>query len=112
MADRRARRRGDRVRRALAALGAALTLAALGLTGCGADTQQGPAGKVVAKDTDRECHTSTTGSGKNRRTHRSCDTEYELTTRDKHGTDHEFEVPSYVYDNCRHGSAYPGCIDR
>lgn len=96
------------MRRAIAALGAALTLTALGLTGCGSDPEQGPAGRVVAKDTDRDCHW--TGTGKNRR--ESCDTEYELTTRDKDGQEHEFEVPSYVYDDCRRGSAYPGCIDR
>lgn len=99
------------MRRALATLGAALTLTALGLTGCGSDHGQGPAGRVVAKDTDRDCHTTWTGSGKKRRSHQSCSTDYELTTRNK-GDDHEFEVPSYVYDNCRHGSAYPGCIDR
>lgn len=96
------------MRRALAALGAALTLAALGLTGCGSDPEQGPAGQVIAKDSDRECHSTGTG----RKRHRSCRTEYELTTRDKQGDQHEFEVPSYVYDNCRRGSAYPGCIDR
>lgn len=100
------------MKRALAALGAALTPTALGLTGCGSDTGQGPAGQVVAKDTDRDCHTTWTGSGKKRRSHQTCSTDYELTTRDKHGDQHEFEVPSYVYDNCRHGSAYPGCIDR
>ncbi|ELP67678.1 putative lipoprotein [Streptomyces turgidiscabies Car8] len=99
------------MRRALAALGAA-ALALTALAGCGSDHEQGPAGQVVAKDKDRDCHTTTTGSGKKRRTHQSCDTEYELTTRDKQGGDHEFEVPSYVYDNCRRGSAYPGCIDR
>lgn len=96
------------MRRALAALGAALTLTALGLTGCGSDTEQGPAGQVVAKDKDRDCHTTGTG----RKRHRTCDTEYELTTRDKHGDDHEFEVSSGVYDNCRRGSAYPKCVDR
>jgi len=101
------------MKRVLTALAAALTAAALLLAaGCSDDHPQGPAGRVVAKDTDRECHTSTTGSGKKRRTHQSCHTEYELTTRDKQGDDHEFDVPSYVYDNCRRGSAYPGCIDR
>jgi hypothetical protein len=100
------------MRRALAALGAALTLTALTLTGCNGGHEQGPAGRVVAKDSDRECHTSTTGTGKKRRTHQSCHTEYELTTRDKQGDDHEFEVSSDIYDDCRHGSAYPGCVDR
>lgn len=108
MADRRAHRWDPRVRRALAAVCAALTTLAL-VTACGnTGHDQGPAGQVVAKDTDRDCHTTGTG----RKRHRTCHTEYELTTRDKQGTDHEFEVPSYVYDNCRRGSAYPGCIDR
>lgn len=100
------------MRRALAALGAALTITALTLSGCSGGYGQGPAGRVVAKDSDRECHTSTTGTGKKRRSHQSCHTEYELTTRDKQGDDHEFEVSSGVYDNCRRGSAYPGCADR
>ncbi len=101
------------MRRTLAALGAALTATALLLSaGCSNSHPQGPAGRVVAKDTDRDCHTTWTGSGKKRRSHQSCTTEYELTTRDSQGQDHEFEVPGYVYDNCRRGSAYPGCIDR
>lgn len=96
------------MRRALAALAAALTVFAL-VTACGnTGHEQGPAGQVVAKDKDRDCHTTGTG----RKRHRTCDTEYELTTRDKQGDDHEFEVPSYVYDDCRRGSAYPRCIDR
>lgn len=98
--------------RPLAALGTVLTLTALGLTGCSDTREQGPAGRVVAKDSDRECRTTWSGSGKKRRSHQSCHTEYELTTRDKQGDDHEFEVSSDVYDNCRRGSAYPGCIDR
>ena len=100
------------MRRALAALGAALTLTALTVTACGSNLPEGPAGKVVAKDSDHECHTTWTGSGKKRRSHQSCHSEYELTTRDKQGQDHEFEVSSGVYDDCRRGSAYPGCIDR
>jgi hypothetical protein len=95
------------VRRALAALAAALTALAL-VTACGnTGHEQGPAGRVVAKDKDRECHS--TGTGKKR--HRTCDTEYELTTRDKQGDDHEFDVPSGVYDNCRRGRP-PKCINR
>lgn len=99
--------------RPLAALAAALTtVALLSAAGCSDDHPQGPAGQVVSKDTDRDCHTTWTGSGKKRRSHQSCTTEYELTTRATDGSEHEFEVPSYVYDNCRRGSAYPGCIDR
>ena len=90
----------------------ALTAIGLLLTGCDDSTPQGPAGRVVAKDSDRACHTSWTGSGKKRRSHQSCHTDYELTTRDKHGRDHEFEVPTAVYDNCHRGSAYPRCINR
>lgn len=98
--------------RPLAALGAVLTTVALTLTACSSSHPQGPAGQVVAKDSDRECHTSWSGTGTKRRSHQSCHTEYELTTRDKQGDDHEFEVSSAVYDNCRRGSAYPGCTDR
>jgi hypothetical protein len=100
------------MRRPLAALAAALTTVALLLAGCTDSHPQGPAGRVVAKDSDRDCHTTWTGSGKTRRSRETCTTEYELTTRDKQGDDHEFEVPSYVYDDCRRGSAYPRCIDR
>ena len=101
------------VKRTLATLGAALTASALLLTACGSGGhEQGPAGRVVAKDSDRDCHTTWTGSGKKRRSHQSCHTEYELTTRDKQGQDHEFEVNASVYDNCRRGSSYPGCVTR
>ncbi|MFE7954431.1 hypothetical protein [Streptomyces sp. NPDC057413] len=101
------------MRRATAGLGASLTTAALLLAACsGGGHPQGPAGTVVAKDSDRECHTTWTGSGTKRRSHQSCHWEYELTTRDKQGDDHEFEVTSTVYDNCRRGSAYPRCINR
>lgn len=96
----------------MAALGAALTAAIL-ITACGGgDHPQGPAGQVVAKDSDRDCHTSWTGTGRKRHSHQSCHTDYELTTRDKRGNDHEFEVNAAVYDNCRRGSAYPRCINR
>jgi hypothetical protein len=100
------------VSRLLAALGAALTATALLLTaGCSGHPQD-PAVRVVAKDTDRDCHTTWSGSGKKRHSHQSCTTEYELTTRDKHGQEHEFEVDPGVYDNCRRGSAYPRCVNR
>lgn len=95
------------MRRVLAALGAALTATAL-VTACNTGHEQGPAGQVIAKDTDRDCVTTGTGT----RRSQSCTTEYELTTRDKQGVVHEFEVPEVVYDNCRRGSAYPGCTDR
>lgn len=100
------------MRRPLAGLGAVLTAVALSLTACGSSRPQGPAGRVVAKDSDHECHTAWSGAGKKRRSHQSCHTEYELTTRDKRGNDHEFDVSSAVYDNCRRGSAYPRCIKR
>ncbi|MFJ9037906.1 hypothetical protein ACIRF8_15100 [Streptomyces sp. NPDC102406] len=92
-------------------IGAALTAVAL-LTGCQDSHPQGPAGRVVAKGSDRDCHTSWTGTRTKRRSHQSCHTDYELTTRDKHGNDHKFAVNSTVYDNCRRGSAYPRCINR
>lgn len=95
------------MRRALALLGAVLTAAALTLTACDSHPQ-GPAGRVVAKDKDHECHT--TGTGKKR--HRSCHWEYELTTRDKHGQEHEFDVSASDYGDCRHGSSYPKCTKR
>lgn len=96
------------MRRAIAALGAALTAVALLLTACSDGYEQGPAGRVVAKDRDYECRTTGTGTKR----HRSCHWEYELTTRDHAGQDHEFEVSSSVYDDCRRGSAYPSCTDR
>ncbi|MER7971110.1 hypothetical protein ABTX35_19295 [Streptomyces sp. NPDC096080] len=99
------------MRRALAALAVLIVLAAL-LTGCTGGHPQGPAGRVVAKDTDRDCHTTWTGTGSKRRSHSSCHTEYELTTRDRHGGLHEFEVSGTVYDRCRRGSAYPTCTHR
>lgn len=100
------------MRRALAAVCAALTTLAL-VAACGnTGHEQGPAGQVVAKGKDRDCHTTWTGSGKKRRSHQTCSTDYELTTRDKQGNDHEFDVSSGVYDNCRRGSTYPGCVDR
>jgi hypothetical protein len=95
------------VRRTLAVLGIVLTAAALALTACDSHPQ-GPAGRVVVKDSDYECHF--TGIGKHR--HQSCHWEYELTTRDHDGQDHEFEVSSSVYDDCRRGSSYPRCTNR
>lgn len=100
------------MRRPLAALAAALTVTALAVTGCQGSHPQGPAGTVVSKDEDRECHTSWTGTGTKRRSHESCHTEYELTTRDKAGRQHEFEVDSSDYDDCRRGSSYPKCTER
>ncbi|WP_055529015.1 hypothetical protein [Streptomyces graminilatus] len=96
------------MKRALALLGAALTATALLMTACSSGLEQGPPGRVVAKDRDYECHT--TGTGKKR--HRSCHFEYELTTRDKDGQEHEFEVSSSVYDDCHRGSSYPACTTR
>lgn len=95
----------------MAALGTALTTLAL-MTACSTSHPQGPAGQVVAKDSDRDCHTSWTGTGRKRHSRQSCHTDYELTTRDKHGSNHEFEVNAGVYDSCRRGSAYPRCINR
>ncbi|WP_320784147.1 hypothetical protein [Streptomyces sp. CRN 30] len=97
------------MRRTLALLGTGLTAVALVLTACDDGFEQGPAGQVVAKDRDQECRKATTGS---RKKTRDCHWEYELTTRDRDGQEHEFEVPSGVYDSCRRGSAYPSCINR
>lgn len=96
------------MRRSLAALGAVLTAVALTLTACNSGYEQGPPGRVVAKDKEYDCHS--TGTGKNRR--QSCDWEYELTTRNAAGQDHEFEVSSSDYGDCRYGSAYPKCTKR
>ncbi|MEU3507910.1 hypothetical protein ABZ733_08260 [Streptomyces longwoodensis] len=96
------------MRRAPAALSASVAAVALLLTAsCSSGHEQGPAGRVVAKDRDYECSSARAGSKS-----RSCHWEYELTTRDKDGQDHEFDVPHTVYDNCRRGSAYPSCINR
>ncbi|MCM8548947.1 hypothetical protein [Streptomyces sp. STCH 565 A] len=101
------------MRRALAALGAALTATALLTTAsCSAGHPPGPAGRVVAKDRDRECRTVTTGTGKNRTSRPDCHWEYELTTRNRAGEDTEFEVSADVYDDCRRGSSYPSCTRR
>lgn len=90
----------------MAATVTALTLSAgLVVTGCTDAHKPGPAGRVVAKNTDRNCHSS--GSGKHR--HRSCDTDYQLTVRTKNGDRAEFDVSSADYDRCRRGSAYPRC---
>ncbi|MFF5795760.1 hypothetical protein [Streptomyces albogriseolus] len=103
-------RRGRRTRRVLAGVGAGLTAVALLLTVSCTDSTSGPAGRVVGKEREFECRDVHTGTEKKKR--RECGWEYELTTRDKDGQEHEFEVPSYVYRDCRHGSAYPSCINR
>ncbi|MGW1029361.1 hypothetical protein ACWD4J_37745 [Streptomyces sp. NPDC002577] len=92
-----------RIRFALAVTAAA-TLA-LGLTGCSDQHDAGPAGKVIAKDTDRECKTK--GTGKKKR--RSCHTEYELTVRTPKGDEVEFDVSSSDYYKCSQDSSYPKC---
>ncbi|MEU2780578.1 hypothetical protein [Streptomyces sp. NPDC007110] len=96
------------MRRALAALGAALTATALLLTACSDGYEQGPAGRVVTKDRDYECKARATGKA----ARQNCEWEYELTTRDSKGEDHEFEVSSSVYDSCYRGSRYPACAER
>ncbi|MBZ6258814.1 hypothetical protein KVH22_25195 [Streptomyces olivaceus] len=101
------------MRRTLAALGAALTATALLMTAsCSSGHPSGPAGRVVAKKQKQECRTVTTGTGKNKRSRRDCRWTYTLTTRTKQGQSHRFEVPSSVYDACRHGSSYPSCTRR
>ncbi|MGA4896710.1 hypothetical protein ACPCAJ_01925 [Streptomyces griseoincarnatus] len=105
-------RRGRRATRALAGVGTGLTAVALLLTVSCTDTTSGPAGRVVGKEREFECHAERTGTGTKTETRQVCGWEYELTTRDKDGREHEFEVPSYVYRDCRRGSAYPSCINR
>lgn len=96
-------------RRLGAGLGAGVTAVVLLLTAsCAGGHEPGRAGRVVGKDRDYEC--KTTGAGKKAR--QSCHWEYELTVRTKSGEHHEIEVPSYVYTDCRRGSAYPACINR
>lgn len=84
---------------------AAVAACALTLAGCSSSLPEGPAGKVTGKDQDRTCHM--TGTGKTR--HETCSYDYELTTRDKKGDSHEFEVSSSDYDDCYRGSRYPKC---
>ncbi|MCX4622829.1 hypothetical protein [Streptomyces albogriseolus] len=103
---------GRRTCRALTGVGAGLTAVALLLTVSCTDSTPGPAGRVVGKEREFECHTERTGTDTKKQTRQVCGWEYELTTRDKDGRKHELEVPSYVYRSCRHGSAYPSCITR
>ncbi|MGC5239028.1 hypothetical protein ACPXCH_04520 [Streptomyces albogriseolus] len=103
------------LRRVLAGVGAALTAVALLLTVSCTDSTSGPAGRVVDTAREFECHTERATTGTKKKTTRDrqvCGWEYELTTRDKDGREHEFEVPSYVYRDCRRGSSYPSCINR
>ncbi|MEV5368957.1 hypothetical protein ACF09G_12930 [Streptomyces albogriseolus] len=107
---------GRRTCRTLAGVGAGLTAVALLLTVSCTDSTSGPAGRVVGTEREFECHTERTGTGTGtgtkKQTRQVCGWEYELTTRDEDGREHEFEVPSYVYRDCRRGSAYPACINR
>lgn len=89
-------------------LGPLLAAVVFALASCSSDLPEGPAGRVVGKDSDRTC--TMTGTGKTR--HQTCSTDYELTTRDKKGESHEFEVSSDDYDDCYRGSKYPKCTKR
>lgn len=66
---------------------------ALVLTGCG--YEQGPAGRVVDKDSTYQSSTKTRS--------------YELTVRKPDGSEHEFPVGISDYKACYLGSAYPKC---
>ncbi|MDH6449624.1 MULTISPECIES: hypothetical protein [Streptomyces] len=78
-------------------LAAVSAVAALLLAACG-ELPQGPAGRVIDKDTDYQPATKTS--------------DYFLTVRTPEGEEDEFEVSSDDYDRCYRGSAYPGCIKR
>jgi hypothetical protein len=93
-----------RIRLALAVT----AVAALALTGCSDQHKHDPSGKVIAKDTDRECKSK--GTGKKKR--RSCHTEYELTVRTSKGEEVEFDVSSSDYNACSQGASYPRCAKR
>ncbi|WP_030182869.1 DUF2500 family protein [Streptomyces sp. NRRL S-813] len=90
-----------RIRLALAVT----AVAALALTGCSDQHKPGPAGKVIAKDTDRECKSKGTGKKKKR----SCHTEYELTVRTSKGDEVEVDVSGSDYNSCSEGASYPRC---
>ncbi|MEU0603921.1 hypothetical protein ABZ484_37720 [Streptomyces sp. NPDC006393] len=92
-----------RIRLALAVT----AVAALALTGC-SDQHKPATGKVIAKDTDRECKSK--GTGKKKR--RSCHTEYELTVRTSKGDEVEVDVSSSDYNACSEGASYPRCAKR
>lgn len=78
---------------------AAVAVGALLLTAC-TSLAQGPAGRVVDKDS----HTYKIG--------KTFYTDYYLTTQAEDGTRTEFEVSSEHYDRCYTGSSYPGCLRR
>lgn len=80
-----------RIRAALAAVAATAVLGML--TACG--YEQGPAGRVVDKD----------------KHYVAKHWKYELTTRDKHGREHEFRVGHRDYSRCYLNSSYPRCTE-
>ena len=86
---------------------AALTTTALALTSCESPAPETP-GQVVSKDREWDCDTTRNG----RKTRTSCSWEYDLTTRDSNGQEHEFEVTASAYDDCHRGSRYPSCTHR
>lgn len=74
------------------------------LTGCGDDPEPGPAGRVVAKDTDTyTIHHPKVGKSP---AWTQVITDYYLTTSER------FEVSSDDYDDCYRGSIYPRCTER
>lgn len=80
---------------------------ALVLVGCNAGYTQGPAGKVVGRNSSESCHNAGT---KHKRL--SCSNRYELETQTADGKRHEFAAPWSAYDHCVRGSSYPACVDR
>lgn len=94
--------------RRIPALAAATTATlALVLVGCNTGLAQGPAGKVVDRDSTQTCHNTGT-----KHKHLSCSNRYELETQTADGKQHEFAAPWSAYDHCFRGSTYPACVDR
>lgn len=82
-------------------------LGAGALVGCGSRAEPSP-GVVVQRDYDA-VHTSTTGTGKNRRT-TITPANWDITIRqDADGKEIEYDVSQSIYDGCRINTRWPDC---
>lgn len=89
-----------------AVLVGALVAASLALISCSPDFPQGPAGKVVDRESKLSCKTIGAGTARSQ----SCNWKYWLTTQDAQGTDHRFRVTTSDYRSCNERDKYPACV--